>query len=184
MKRDLATEATESAAGTGGSEVPSCPHQPSDPSAPSVATLVLGLGNPILGDDGVGWRVVEDVGRLVSPDAIECDCVALGGLALMERLVGYDRAILVDAIQTDGRSIGEVRQLSLEELPSLHSDAVHDASLKAALELGRRLGAPLPGDIRIIVVEAAEVLTFGETLSAQVEAAVPGAVRMVLAALE
>ncbi|MBI4770166.1 MAG: hypothetical protein HY784_07090, partial [Chloroflexi bacterium] len=75
-----------------------------------MTTLILGLGNPILGDDGLGWRVAEEVRRrLQAADGgsarqsairnpkseIEVDAFALGGLSLMERLVGYDRAILV-----------------------------------------------------------------------------------------
>jgi hydrogenase maturation protease len=100
----------------------------------------------------------------------------------MERMVGYDRAILVDAIQTVGGSPGEIYRLGLDDLPTLHADAIHDASLKAALELGRRLGAELPRDITIIAVEAVDVLDFGDTLSPPVEAAVPAAVDMLLAA--
>ena len=146
------------------------------------AALVVGLGNPILRDDGVGWRVGQEVQRVVAPDVVECDCVSLGGLALMERLIGYERAVLVDAICAGG-PVGVVRALVLDELPSLHSDAIHDASLKASLELGRRLGARLPDILRIVAVEVEDVLAFGETLSPNVEAAVPVAVQMVLAAL-
>jgi hydrogenase maturation protease len=147
-------------------------------------TLVLGLGNPILRDDGVGWRIVEQAERAVAVDGVEFDCVALGGLALMERLIGYRRAILVDAMQTEEGLAGQVCRLCLHDLPTMHSGSVHDASLKTALELGRSLGAQLPEDILIIGVEAAEVLDFGETLSPPVEAAVPVAVDMILAALK
>ncbi len=147
------------------------------------STLVLGLGNPILRDDGVGWRVVEEVQLRVSPEIAEFDCVALGGLALMERLIGYNRAVLVDSIQTAGGSPGAVYRLGLNDLPTLNADAIHDASLKDSLELGRRLGAELPGEIVIIAVEAIDVLNFGESLSPPVEAAVPAAVDAVLAAL-
>jgi hydrogenase maturation protease len=146
-------------------------------------TLVLGLGNPILRDDGVGWRVVQAVEARMKGDdgAPEFDCVALGGLSLMERMVGYDRAILVDAIQTQGGAPGMVYRLTLDDLPTLHANAAHDASLPAALELGRRLGARLPDDVAIIAIEAADVLDFGEELTPDVAAAVPRAVEMVLA---
>ena len=47
-------------------------------------TLVIGLGNPILGDDGVGWRVVEEIARKTADrNDIEVDTVSLGGLSLM-----------------------------------------------------------------------------------------------------
>ncbi len=146
-------------------------------------TLVLGLGNPILRDDGVGWRVVEEAQRRAPAGAAEFDCVALGGLALMERLIGYERAVLVDAIRAGGGAPGSVYQLGLDDLPTMHSNAIHDASLKDALALGRRLGAQLPGEIVIVAIEAVDVLNFGETLSPPVEAAVPAAVDAVLAAL-
>lgn len=146
-------------------------------------TLVLGLGNPILRDDGVGWRVVDAARREIVDERVEFDCVALGGLALMERLIGYDRAVLVDAIQTERGAAGTVYALTLDDLPTLHADAVHDASLKEALELGRRLGARLPAGIAIVAVEAGDVFDFGEQLSPAVEAAVPEAVECVLSAI-
>ncbi len=154
-----------------------------DGQAAAQKTLVLGLGNPILRDDGVGWRVVEAARREVVDERVEFDCVALGGLALMERLIGYDRVVLVDAIQSERGVAGTVYALTLDDLPTLHADAIHDASLKEALELGRRLGAPLPASIAIVAVEARNVLDFGEMLSPEVEAAVPVALERVLAAI-
>lgn len=146
-------------------------------------TLILGLGNPILGDDGVGWCVVEALESRV-PAGVECDRQASGGLALMERLVGYDRVILIDAIQTRNGRPGAVYRFALDDLPTLHTDSAHDASLQTALDLGRRLGARLPEDIVVIAIEAADVLDFDETLSAPVAAAVPAAVALVMAALD
>lgn len=172
------------------------PLLPSPPASPH--TLVLGLGNPILGDDGVGWRVVEEIQRTVrSPDfrggraetaeavttSLEFDCIALGGLALMERLIGYDRAIIVDAISTRDGVPGTVYRLTLDDLPTRNAGSAHDASLKIALELGRRLGAALPQEVVIIGIEAASVLDFAESLSPQVAASVGRAAAAVLAEL-
>lgn len=151
------------------------------------AVLVLGLGNPILRDDGVGWRVVEAAeaawrGR--SSRAVEFDCVSQGGLALMERLVGYEHVILVDAIQTHGGEAGTVSRLTLDDLPTLHADSAHDASLKAALELGRRLGARLPSALVVIAIEAEDTLDFGEELSPSVADSIGHATELVLTELE
>jgi hydrogenase maturation protease len=174
-------------------------------SAPS-HTLVLGLGNPILGDDGVGWRVVEAAqeawrrnadarrstidhqtslhrqssiaNRLSS--SVEFDFVSLGGLALMERLVGCARAILVDAIQTRDGAPGAIYRLTLDDLPTLHADAIHDASLKEALAVGQQLGARLPQEIVVIGIEAVSLWDFSEDLSPQVAASVARAAEMVL----
>ena len=160
-------------------------------------TLVIGLGNPILGDDGVGWRVAEEVRRRIpNPQyptakeglgigdcAIEVDCVPLGGLSLMERLVGYDRAILVDAMGTGQQPIGSVSCLALEDLPDPsagHMTAAHDASLPTSLKVGRAMGAHLPEQVTIVAVEAQAVYDFSEELSAPVAKAVPAAVATVM----
>ena len=89
---------------------------------------------------------VEQLLQIRPLNDIKFDWASLGGLALMERLVGYDRAIIVDAIRTRGGVPGILHRLTLDDLPTLHADSVHDASLAAALELGRRLGARLPDD--------------------------------------
>lgn len=155
-------------------------------------TLVIGLGNPLLGDDGVGWRVAEEVQKQIGSNAsafsnpTEVDCHAGGGLSLMERLVGYDRAVIVDAL-CSGRPPGEVSRSRLEDLPdfsSAHTGAAHDTSLQNALRLGRMIGAHLPEGIIVIGVEAQSVYDFSETLSPPVARAVPVAVRRVLDLLE
>jgi hydrogenase maturation protease len=164
-----------------------------------MSVLVLGLGNPILGDDGVGWRVVDAVERLMqdppSPqpcdavgppgearlqERVEFDRVSLGGLSLMERLVGFDRAVLIDSIQTRDGLPGTLYRLSLDDLPTLHADSVHDASLKAALALGRQLGADLPEELAVFAIEVVDPWSFGETLSPGVQSGVMPAAEAVL----
>lgn len=152
-----------------------------------VKTLVVGLGNPILGDDGVGWRVAERVSDALVDSSVEVDCLALGGLSLMERLIGYDRAIIIDAIQSEGGAIGTVSQVDLQAMPELttgHTTAVHDTSFHSALKLGRQMGAHLPGTIQFVTIEAAEVYDFSEELTPAVKTAVPRAVESVLALLQ
>lgn len=161
--------------------------QPSSISRPP-STIVIGLGNPILGDDAVGWRVAEAVQRQLAAEAaglalaVEFDCVALGGLSLMERLVGYDRAVVVDALVAGGPP-GAVSACELEALPdysSFNSTAPHDASLQTALRLGRMMGARLPQTVWVVGVEAERLYEFSEELTPAVAAAVPVAARRVI----
>ena len=150
-------------------------------------TLVVGLGNPILGDDGVGWRVAERLSEELADSSVEVDCLALGGLSLMERLIGYDRAIIIDAIQTEGGVIGTVSQVDLQAMPDLttgHTTAVHDTSFHSALKLGRQMGAELPESIQFVTIEAAEVFDFSEELTTAVKTAVPRAVECVFGLLQ
>lgn len=154
----------------------------------TMKTIVIGLGNPILSDDGVGWKVVE---VLLStshfPPTTALETASLGGLSLMERLEGYQRAILVDSMQTGQVPVGTVRVFPLDELPNpsdSHSASVHDTSLMTALETGRRMGLDLPEKITVVAIEAATVHEFSEELSPEVAAAVPLAVQMVMELLK
>ncbi len=151
---------------------------------------MIGLGNPILGDDGVGWHVAEVVGQMVLAQAlpIEVDSLAVGGLSLMERMVGYDRVVVVDAIRTGAKPIGAVTLIPLPDLADPgagHLSSGHDATLQTALVAGRALGAELPDDasISIVAIEAEHVFDFEDKLSPPVAAAVPRAVELVLEAL-
>jgi len=161
--------------------------------ADHTTTLVIGLGNPILGDDGVGWWVVDaledrlgrDEGLRRSVGDVELDRVAVGGLSLMERLVGYDRVILVDAI-LGGEMPGTVSVGSLAEIVchlAGHLDSAHDVSLPEALCAGRALGARLPAEITVVSVAVRSVDRFDEQLSPEVAAALQGAVDDVLTVL-
>jgi hydrogenase maturation protease len=150
-----------------------------------VRTLVLGLGNPLLTDDGVGLRVARELRALLAArPEVDVGEDYHGGLRLMERMIGYERAVVVDAIRTGGTA-GTVRSLALDELPTRHGASAHDADLSTALELGRRAGVHLPErrSVLLVGIEAADVTTFGERCTAEVEAAVPRAVEAVLAAL-
>ncbi len=155
---------------------------------PGEAAIVLGLGNPCLGDDGVGWRVAELLrDRLAARQepgggAVEVDCLAVGGLRLMERLVGYRRAVLIDAIATGRQPAGTVAARTLASVAgiSTHLGSSHDASLAVALAVGEAYGAALPDEVLLVTVEAGPSFEFGETLSPPVAAAVPRAAERVL----
>jgi len=149
-------------------------------------TLVLGLGNPILTDDGVGIHVLRAVAACCPRSDVAFAEASVGGIRLLQVLDGYEQVILVDAIQTRGGRPGAIYRLGVTDLrASLHAGCAHDASLPAALALGRRLGMALPSDdaISIIAIEAEEVLTFGESCTPAVAEAIPRAVEEVLALL-
>ena len=150
-------------------------------------TLIVGLGNPILSDDGVGVRAARKVAehlRAAGRMDVDVTEAAVGGLRLMELMVGYDRVILIDALVHEEVPPGHVRRLTLADLeaisPTQHSASAHDATLLTALESGRRLGLPLPQEVIIYAVGARHVYEFGEELSPLVAEALPRVIRQVL----
>jgi hydrogenase maturation protease len=146
-------------------------------------TLIVGLGNPILGDDGVGWKVAEKIcQQLPGNDSVRVDCLSLGGISLMEHLIGYDRAILIDAFASDD-DLGSIHMMKLDDMPSysaFHIASAHDTSLQNAIEMGRSLGALLPEEIMVVGIATQRIYDFSEELSPPVAEAVPQAARIVL----
>ena len=142
--------------------------------------LVLGLGNPLLGDDAVGLKVAALVrDRLKGVPGVDVEEEEAGGLRLMERMTGYDRVVLVDAAVTGGTP-GEVRRLAPDDLPTQRTATAHGIDLPSALLLGRQLGYPMPSEVTIVAIEAESVLEFRHDMTPAVAAAVEPAVAAVL----
>jgi len=146
-------------------------------------TIIVGLGNPILGDDGVGWKVAEEVKQRLSPDLpIAVEFLSLGGISLMEHLIGYQRAILIDAVTAEQEN-GSVIVSKLDEMPdysALHTTSVHDTSLQNALKLGKTMGANLPEDVTVVGIVADHIYDFSQELSPSVAQAVSKATKIVI----
>ena len=135
-------------------------------------TIVLGLGNTILSDDGVGVYTARALrGELDgTADIVEAE---LAGFDLVELLEGYERAVIIDAIELDGEAPGTVFRLSPEDMritPRLAS--FHDIDIVTALALGKRLGLVMPEEVVIYAVQVEDALTLGEGCGRAVEAAI------------
>lgn len=151
-------------------------------------TLVLGLGNPILTDDGVGVWVAEAVRAALPPTTpIEVSEVSVGGLTLMETMIGYERVILIDALHEGQNGPGTIHRMTLDELrsisPTQHSASPHDTTLSTALAFGEQMGVPLPAEIIIYAIEVENIIDFRDTPTPAVAAAIPQVVAAVLAEL-
>ncbi len=158
-----------------------------------ITTKIIGLGNPILGDDGVGHRVADEIARQLEKNnqfmsqTIQVEKASLGGLSLMELLIDSDRAIIIDSIETNQNPVGTVRNFNLDELPDQiygHTTSSHDTTLSKAIQVGKLIGAHLPEPIFIVSIEAHNLYEFSERLSPSVEQAIPKACQSVWQYLE
>lgn len=146
-----------------------------------VRTLILGLGNSVRSDDGVGIRVVEQLKGQVQP-GVDLELAGTAGLGILETIAGYAKLIVVDAIDC-GEEPGTVMQMQLLDLATRrteHAFSSHEADFVTTLELGRRLGLPLPAEISIVAIQIADVACFSEFCTPPVEKAIPRAVELVL----
>jgi len=146
-----------------------------------VETLILGLGNPILSDDGVGIRVARALeGRLNQPNVTVIE-TSVAGLDFLELLVGYDKTIIIDSIQTKEGKVGQIYKFEPEALAATrHASTPHDVNFATALELGNRLGLALPQQIVIFAIEVENVTTYSEECTPKVRDAIPACVEMVI----
>jgi hydrogenase maturation protease len=129
-------------------------------------TIIIGLGNPIVSDDSVGVCAARRLDKVKEVrEVADVHEVYAGGLRLLDVLVGYKRAIIIDAMQT-GVQPGTVRRFDISDLPKTRNLAsTHDSDLPTALEAGRKLGMELPGEIVVFGIEAEDVVNFGEKLT-------------------
>ncbi len=151
-------------------------------------TRVIGLGNTILSDDGVGVYAAREVRRALenggagSADVVESE---VGGFDLMELMTGWDRVILLDSIQFDGVAPGTLLELDPQDLrTSLRIRSVHDIDLPTVLKLGRLMGLQMPGQVLIYAIQAADAHTLGETMTPPVRQAMARVVEAVLNRIE
>jgi hydrogenase maturation protease len=156
-----------------------------------VKTLLLGLGNELYGDDGVGLHVVrrlraetearaETAPVLRDVDMEEC---CLSGLALLEVIAGYDRLVIVDTIKKETPVPGKIHVLGEKDIRAIPGPSPHYVSIPQAIEIGRRIGLRMPRRICIVAVEAKAIYRLGEGLTAEMESRLPAIIRKVRAAL-
>lgn len=148
-------------------------------------TIIIGLGNPLLSDDGLGLQAAKLLRQRLGPEArVEVIEAYTGGLNLMELMVGYEWAVVVDAVTTGKHQPGTLIELGLDDLlSSRNTRSTHDASLAVAIETGKLLGLRLPDSIFFIGIEAGNAKDFGEQLTEQINQALPLLVERVLTKL-
>ena len=145
-------------------------------------TQVLGIGNSILSDDGVGIHVVECLKAEDIPPGVVLSVGGTGGSALIDMIEESNRLIIVDAIVT-GSPPGTIHELSLKDILSIipiHLASSHDIDFLTIFGLGEEiLGKRLPSEVLIIAVEAADVTSFSEECTPHVKDAINKVVRLI-----
>jgi hydrogenase maturation protease len=147
------------------------------------STLVLGMGNPILSDDGVGLLVAERLRESPLPEHVEVMQSEVAGLRLLELVRGFTRVIIIDALRSpaeSGRRPGEVHRYEAKDFKGGHRyGSAHSIGLDTALELGHKLGYDMPEQVTVFAIEAEDVETFGEELSPPVAEAAERVITLV-----
>ncbi|MFC1850203.1 hydrogenase maturation protease [candidate division CSSED10-310 bacterium] len=141
--------------------------------------IVLGIGNTILTDDGIGVYVARKVKNQLNSMGIEVLESNIAGFALIELLAGYDRAVIIDGARFRRHEPGDVILSDCKHFqPTLHLIAGHEIDLPTALSLGQILGVIIPREIFVIAIQVLDYVTFGEQCTPAVERAIAPAAQL------
>ena len=146
-------------------------------------TLVLGLGNTLRADDGLGSAVIDWLAQRPLPPEVEILDAGTPGLELVLTLADYRRALIVDAAELH-RAPGQWARLNRQQVEPAEAAvglSLHHAGLAEALALGEELGT-LPAELIIFGVQPAR-LDWAPGLSPEAQAAVPLVGQAVLEAI-
>jgi hydrogenase maturation protease len=140
--------------------------------------VIIGIGNPNLCDDAVGIRIIEEIERLNL--SVDTFALFMGDFDVLDKILGYDVAIIVDAIRL-GNEPGTIYEFTLEEFSFIPLSGTHGMNLITTLRMGMEVfGEEIPKDIRIIAVEIEDAESFGKDCTPKVKAAIPKVVKKVL----
>ncbi len=143
--------------------------------------VILGCGNTLMGDDGVGIRVIERLQQMNLSGNIEIIEAGVGGMAILSWIEDADKAVIVDAVQTGNEPPGTVYEFTDKELPpsDMFMLSLHDLNLVDTINVGRVV-QKMPDVIVIIGVEVKRIAEFTKELTPEVEGAIPEVTDLVL----
>lgn len=138
--------------------------------------LLLALGNDLLRDDGVGLFAGREIKEKFNGkiDIIE---TAESGLALLDHIVGYKKVLILDSIKREDMEPGKILEIKIEELECNPSPSPHYVGLPMSLQIGKRLGFPLPEEIVVLAMEVEDPYTLQEGLTDKVKSSLSNYVK-------
>jgi len=154
-------------------------------------TLVLGLGNELFGDDGVGLHIVESlkkefIGKKDYPavisgpsGTIEFMASNSTGLALLDLISGYDQVVIIDTIKKDHPETGRFHLLKEKDLRAVPGPSPHYVSFPQILQIGRAAGLPVPRELTVVAIEAKKIYELGEGLTEEMKARLPAIISFI-----
>jgi len=144
--------------------------------AKSSSTLVLALGNDIMGDDAAAIAASAMLRERFAGE-VDFNETTEAGLALMDIMAGYERVLLLDTITTGRHRPGTVMEFSPDDFNRVLGPSPHYMGLPEVIRLAGRMSVAFPQVLSILALEIARPVDFAETLSPRIEKAIPRFVR-------
>lgn len=144
--------------------------------------LILGMGNKLFGDDGVGIIVAEKLEvSLNKYENIDIEVTSWGGFRIIDLLSGYQSVIIIDALRTTQKPLGFIHRFDYKDLiNSVRMVSFHDINFATAVEFAKLMDIPMPKKIKILGIEVGETDQFTEELSQDVKNSVNDCINIIL----
>lgn len=143
--------------------------------------LIYGMGNPYRCDDTIGLKIAEILKKDIKNKTVTIKSGSIDGLAMLDEIIGFDKVILVDSINTKSGMPGDVYKIELDSITSNSSLAAsHTIDFITALRMGKKFGYNMPEKIYVYAVEIKDNTTFSEECTEQVSASIPEVVKRII----
>lgn len=138
----------------------------------SSSTLVLALGNDIIGDDAAALVAARMLKEQFA-EVVDFNDTIESGLALMDIMAGYERVLLLDTITTGRHKPGTILEFSQDDFNKVLGPSPHYMGLPEVIQFASRMSVPFPSEICIIALEIEQPVDFSEALSPGIEESIP-----------
>jgi hydrogenase maturation protease len=143
-------------------------------------TIVVGIGNSQFADDGIGLLVAQNIkSKNLDPETMVVDASPCG-LDILELIAGFDKAIIIDAVQTGKNEPGFIYRFDINQVQSPLRVFPHGMDFITSLKLGEKLGLAIPNQIIVFGIEIQKVDDLNEECTPKVRAALPFCVENIM----
>lgn len=140
----------------------------------SAKTVLVGLGNADHGDDAIGLIVARHLSQTMEyRDRADLLELSTCGFGVMEHLLGYRKAVMIDALVDENAALGAVKRMPVAGAPCEPCISFHTVGFDAALALARLLDLPVPHEIAMYGIVIRDPWNFSARLSPELEARLP-----------
>jgi hydrogenase maturation protease len=147
--------------------------------------LIYGMGNPFRCDDTIGLKIAEKLKDRCPDENVTIKSGSIDGLAMLDEIVGFDKVILIDSIESEQGKPGDIFKITVdpsETKPSL--SASHGIDFISALRIGLQFGYEMPEKIYVYAIEIKDNTTFTEQCTDMVMKSVPEVIKRILKEIE
>lgn len=151
--------------------------------------LVLGIGNPILSDDGVGIKIAREIKKCIgNVDVAEINA---RGISILDYIRGYNKVIIIDSVYPARKGLsngvksqdippGTIKEFNIKVIEKSYPFLSHGINIPLAIEFGKQCGEDIPEIIKIYGIGTKDTTTFSESCTKEVEEAIPNIVDYII----